>query len=366
MRVTIVGGGIMGLSTAWGLSRMGHAVSVFEQGPLPNPLGSSVDQHRLIRYAYGSMTGYMRMVGEAFEAWDRMWQDLGQRLYEPTGTLVLDTTRDGWAQQSAEALAAFGLPVTWLSAGEVAARFPQLETEGVTYAFHLESGGVLRAGAIVEALASYLPSTGVRIVPNTRVDQVDTERARVTLASGARVEADVVVVAGGAWATTLLPSLAARVTPSRQVVIYLAPPSDLEPQWAGAPMVLDIAPDAGFYLVPPIPGTGLKIGDHRFRLEGDPDEPRRASEQETHGLVELCRGRVRQLDRYTIAGTKVCFYTVEPEERFLVEALGKAWVVSACSGHAFKFGSVIGWRLAETIDGKRDPWSLTRWAAGGA
>jgi glycine/D-amino acid oxidase-like deaminating enzyme len=58
----------------------------------------------------------------------------------------------------------------------------------------------------------------------------------------------------------------------------------------------------------------------------------------------------------------VCFYTVAPGERFVVEAYGRAFLVSACSGHGFKFGPLIGLRLAEAIEGKRR--DLTSWAAG--
>src|SRR3546814_6212863 len=90
LKVIVVGGGIVGLSTAWALRRHGAEVTVVEQGPLPNPLGSSVDQHRLIRYAYGAQAGYTRMVHEAFHAWEAVWRDLGARLYSETGTLVLD------------------------------------------------------------------------------------------------------------------------------------------------------------------------------------------------------------------------------------------------------------------------------------
>ncbi len=43
----------MGLCAAWALERRGHEVTVFDQGPVPNPLGSSVDQHRMTRLFYG-------------------------------------------------------------------------------------------------------------------------------------------------------------------------------------------------------------------------------------------------------------------------------------------------------------------------
>jgi len=65
MKVTIVGAGIMGLSVAWALHGQGHQVMVYEQGTIPNPLASSVDQHRLIRFPYGRELGYTYMVAEA-------------------------------------------------------------------------------------------------------------------------------------------------------------------------------------------------------------------------------------------------------------------------------------------------------------
>ena len=73
MKAIIVGGGIMGLATAWALARDGHEVELFEQGPLPNPLASSMDEHRLIRHPYGDHRGYARMIDDAYAAWDLLW-----------------------------------------------------------------------------------------------------------------------------------------------------------------------------------------------------------------------------------------------------------------------------------------------------
>src|SRR6476660_2480220 len=78
MKILIVGGGIGGLACAWALTKAGHRVILLEQGPLPNPLAASGDEHRMIRRGYGSADGYARIISEAFAAWDEMWRDLGR------------------------------------------------------------------------------------------------------------------------------------------------------------------------------------------------------------------------------------------------------------------------------------------------
>ena len=155
MKAIIVGGGIMGLSTAWALAKSGHDVELFEQGPLPNPLASSMDEHRLIRHPYGDHKGYARLIDPAFAAWDLLWRDLGVTLYAPTGTLALTGNGADWAERSARTLAAIGRPMTELTIDQLRQRFPLLNAGGVERAFWLDTGGVLFAQDIVTALARH-------------------------------------------------------------------------------------------------------------------------------------------------------------------------------------------------------------------
>jgi len=169
-------------------------------------------------------------------------------------------------------------------------------------------------------------------------------------------------VAAGAWVSRLLPEMASRVSPSRQVVVYAAPP-DRE-AWSRSPMLMNLGPENGFYLVPPVAGRGLKIGDHRFTLEGDPDRDRDAHLAEAEPVLAAARRRLRGFEDWRIDRLRTCFYTVEPQERFVVEPAGRAgWVMSPCSGHGFKFGAVLGLRTAAALETGAD---ISAWAAGRA
>jgi len=366
MKAIIVGGGVMGLSTAWGLARDGHDVELFEQAALPNPLASSIDEHRLIRHPYGDHAGYARMIDPAFAAWDLMWRDLGCKLYASTGTLALTGNGADWAERSARTLAAVGRPMNELAIDELRRRFPLLDARGVERAFWLDTGGVLFAQDIVTALARHLAQQArVHLHANTSIRAVDLEHARVTAADGASHAADAVVVAAGAWVGRLLPEAAGRLVPSRQIVIYFRLPEDQRAAWAKGPMIIEKTGEVGLYLVPPMEGRGFKVGDHEFSRRGDPEADRMVSEDEIRPLLERCRSLFKGFDSWRTDRLKVCFYTVTKDERFVVERQGsKGWLMSPCSGHGFKFGALMGLELARTIATNRDPLQHARWAAG--
>jgi glycine/D-amino acid oxidase-like deaminating enzyme len=273
MRVIVIGGGIMGLCTAWAVHRAGHEPVLYEQGPIPNPLASSCDEHRLTRFTYGAMTGYARMVHAAHAAWDRLWADLGHSHFHPTGTLIVAREDDGWVRASERCLAAMALPFETWSLDMLAQRLPFLRFAGAHFALFTPSGGVLFAERILSDLGRWLSDQGVAVHAGTPVTDIDTARAAVRTAAGRSDRADALVVAAGPWSPRLLPALTGRVTPSRQVALHLEPPAKALAEWRAAPMVLDQieAARGGFYAVPPVAGTRLKVGDHAFSLRGQPD-----------------------------------------------------------------------------------------------
>ncbi len=353
MKVAIIGAGIGGMSTARELSRRGVQVALFDQGPIPNPIASSVDEHRITRHTYGGLPGYAALMPAAFAAYDDLWRDIGRSHYLATGIVYL--TRGGiddYPQVAAD-LDALGIPHRPLGLDQLAMQLPHVALDGVSSAFKAEGSGILFAARIAHDLAAWLAEAeGVTLHPGAHVSAVDPV-AGTLVADGVTHSADVVVVAAGAWVSDLLPGLAGRLIPSRQMVLYLDPPAHLVQAWARSPVLVDVGPTHGAYILPPREGTRLKIGDHRFTRLGHGSDDRIATPDDLAPVLAAARTALADFDSYAMTERKVCYYTVTADERFVLEPVGPAgWVQSACSGHGFKLGALMGRILARALTGE--------------
>jgi len=363
-KALIVGGGIAGLATAWALARRGYQVDLFEQGPLPNPKSSSYDEHRITRHAYGAMEGYAHLMPEAFRLWNRLFEATGRVHYDPCGAVYFLRHDSDWYDGVSRSLTAMDIPFRDIPLDQIERRFPMVDPAGLLRAVETEGAGMLFPIRILTDLVVLLPRLGVRLHTTTHIADIDPERATL-VANGATHEADVLVIAAGAWADRLVPAIKGVAIPSRQAVLYLAPPPDLADAWATAPVMLDVRHDGGLYTLPPRNGTRLKVGDHVFSRTGDPDEDRIATGHDLERLWPAARETYRDLDRYTVLEPKACFYTVTEHEEFIVQPFAAAaWVVSACSGHGFKLGALIGELAARGISGEVPAADITALAAG--
>ena len=113
---------------------------------------------------------------------------------------------------------------------------------------------------------------------------------------------------------------------------------------------------------------GVKLATEQFvtRTPGPEAWDRTSSREEA--LAQYARhaeGRLQGLAP-NWRSSAACVYTLAPDSRFIVDRdpmRDKVVVISACSGHGFKFGPLIGQRLTEAmILDKAEP--LTAWAAG--
>jgi glycine/D-amino acid oxidase-like deaminating enzyme len=354
VKLLVVGGGIMGLAAARAVAARGHEVELIEQGPLPNPLASSWDHSRLIRYTYGAQHGYAAMVTDAFAANADLFAALGRELYVETGTLVLVRGADPDADASRASLEALDVPHEVLDAAAVAARFPPLSTDGLAWALYTPTGGVVLAAPLLDALVADLQQrANVRLRPRRRIRAIEPEAGRVTDGDGAALAADRVLVTAGPWLAELMPDLAEYARPSRQIALDVEMAPVARAAWDGMPMVLDgiASRGSGFYAVPPVAGLALKIGDHSLSLAGHPDRDRTPAADERVRILELARRGLRHGGDLRVVHARSCFYTVAPERRFAARERGRTLVLTGFSGHGFKFGPLVGEMVARRLDG---------------
>lgn len=366
MRVIVVGAGIVGLSAAWALQRGGHEPVLFERGPIPNPLAASSDRHRLIRLAHSEGDGRGVIVHEAFAAWERLWTDLGRSHYRETGMLMTARDPGDWAVACRAGFDRNGTPYEIWDRTRLAARCPYLRLTERDWGLYTPRGGALLAERILHDLASWLASRGVAHHAGAEVATIDPDGAAVRLASGERLEADAIIVATGAWTGRLLPELTPVLESRRTMLAYLLPPADLAASWDDAPSFLDLGGPDDLYLVPPLEGLPLKFGAGSTAYPADPDAPRRLRPDEPERLLATLRPYLHDLDRYQVTECRICHYCFSPDERFVAGTLagGRVAYASGCSGQMFKFGAVMGERLAAAATGTLAGVELTAWARG--
>ena len=350
MNVIVVGAGIAGLSTAWSLVKAGHSVSIVEQGPIPNPLAASGDHHRIIRRAYGAATGYGRLITEAYAAWDEMWADLGESHLDPRGFVCISREPGDEAEEYREGLEAGNFPFELLEPDAAARRWPFLEAGSFRYAYFSTEGGALHCRKIAAGLAEWLRANGANVYEHSKVTKVDAEAGSIVLESGETMQADRIVVTAGAWVLKLFPELGGELTTWRTALAYVEPPADLKDAWEAAPVVLDIGGAVDGYVVPPSGGAGMKFGSGLHRVPtSDADWNRQPVPGEGEAIRNLFSPPIARIAEYAVTEVVTCAYTFTADDKFFAHEKGKCLIVSACSGHGYKFGAAVGRRVAAAV-----------------
>jgi sarcosine oxidase len=351
-KVLIVGAGIAGLAIALRLVERGLAPIVVDRGSIPNPRAASYDNHRLTRIPYGDQDGYAAAMPEAFAAWDRLWTKLGARLWADTGALCLSTAEGDWTDRSRSSLDRIGAKYELLDRTEIERRFPVLHAPDARFGLWTRPGGVLFADRIVEALAWRCAEQGVRMLPNVEIVALDPPRAK----DGTVFDVDLTVVCAGAWLGELVPDMAARAIPVRQIVAYVTPTASMAALWRGMPAMLDLGGPQGprgMFLAPDVEGRGLKLGctlqTRNVERAGTAYDP-----HEGQAVLGAYKDRFVDWGGYRLAKSVLCHWTRSPEDKFIFERRGANWIVSACSGHGFKFGALTGERAGDAIAEDRE------------
>lgn len=368
-RVLVVGGGIVGITSALALRARGHEVRVIDAGPLPHPLAESTDISKIVRLDYGDDETYTELMERALPRW-RAWS--AAPLFHETGTLFVRRTPlspGTFEHDSLELLERRGHRIERLDAEALRRRFPAWNTERYAFGYFNPQGGWAESGAVVSHLAREAKDAGVVIAEHTRAARLIERGAKVTgveTAAGDMLAADRVIVTGGAWTTDLVPELDAWLTAVGQPVFHLAP-DDVSlftsPRFAvfGA----DIA-NTGYYGFPANRDGLVKIANHGVgrRVHPSSEASRVVTPEQTEALRAFLRDAFPDLAGARIAATRLCVYGDTRDQHFWIAPHPdrEGLVVAAGgSGHAFKFAPLLGDLVADAMEGAVHP--KFRWRA---
>ena len=336
------------------LSEKGCTVTLIEQGEIPHPRAASFDQQRIIRQLYPGADGYARLVDLALAAWERLWERLGRSHLAETGVLGISTEPEDWTDRGRAGLDRLGIPYRLLEIAELRDRLPQLQFPDRAIGIFTTRGGALFPDRIATDLAQALRQSGVALVPREKVVEIDPVAGRVVTESGMSFLADRIVYSGGAWAGALFQDLAATLTSYRQAILYVAAPAKWAAAWADTPVIVDLGGDGGCYVVPPLDGSDLKLCAPDHRRRGDPDRDVALDADEDQAIRAYFRYALPDIADYRTLYMKTCFYTMSPDDRFLLQRRDRLIFFSGCSGHGYKFAALNGEKLAQVILGEAD------------
>lgn len=350
--VIVVGMGAMGSATAYQLARRGKRVLGLERFGIPHAMGSSHGHTRIIRLAYYEHPSYVYLLRRAYELWREIEAVSGEKLLYTTGSIDAGP-EDSWVfKGSLESCKLHDIPHEVLSGAELHRRHPGYELPPDHAALLQPDGGFL---APERCIVSHVEAAQARGAEVHAMERVLEWRP---LENGVRVrtdrgtyEAEKLVVTAGAWEADLLDILDGLAVPERQVLAWLQParPEKFRPE--NFPVFNLLVDEGRFYGFPVFGVPGFKFGKY-FHLNetGRADDLDREVHDYDEEVLRNFAGRYFPDGAGPTMDLATCMFTNAPDHHFIMDVhpeYEQVSFASPCSGHGFKFASVVGEVMAD-------------------
>jgi sarcosine oxidase len=348
----VVGVGGMGSAALYHLARRGQRVLGLERFDVPHELGSSHGVTRIIRLAYYEHPSYVPLLVRAYELWRALEREAGEQLLHVTGSLDAGPRGSEIPEGSRRSCDLHGLPYELLDAAEIGRRFPGYRLPRGHVAVLQPEGGFLLPERCIVAHVAGAQALGAEVHAREAVLDWHAHGDGVRVRTDRTVyEADRLVLSAGAWMGKLVPGLRGLAVPERQVLAWLQPRRLDLFQPARFPVFNLLVDEGRFYGFPVHAVPGFKFGlYHHLYQDVDPDAMDREPRPEDEAVLRAFAERYFPDGAGPTMALKTCIFTNTPDEHFLIDRLPElpqVVVASPCSGHGFKFASVVGEVLAD-------------------
>lgn len=349
--VMVLGGGIVGASTAYSLAKQGNAVLLIDQFKPGHLHGSSHGDGRVVRFNYTEAI-YIEMAQLVYPAWQALSDAAGIPLIQETGLLEYGPKDCAPIDATAKLFDDLNIPYERFAVEDVVNRFPQYRFAAHTQLLYQKAGAVAFATPAVRALWKLTEDLGGKTI-NQRITQIDVGET-ITLSNkmGDTWTGNKLVMATGGWSAKIaeMLELALPLEITQEVLAYFPVQNERINHTIGhMPVMIDYHDLANpFYTLPQVDVPGVKVGWHHVGTETDADARTAASPH----ILEGIQGWVSQIYPHLLPDpiqVDTCLYSNTPDYHFVLDhhpTYDNVVIGAGFSGHGFKFGPVLGDLLA--------------------
>ena len=314
---------------------------MFDRFTPPHAQGSSHGESRIIRTAYFEGSWYVPLLQEVFPLWRELEKVSGRQILTMTGALMIGSETSDVVAGALHSAREHHLDAELLDTADFRRRYPGHVVRDGDVAVLDRQAGVLNPERAVAAMLSQ--------VADKRFER------RVESIEDVRKDFDAVVVAAGPWTSELIDWIPLVV--ERQVHGWFSIARDaLAGGWFAPdrfPAFVRESPDSkGMYGIPSLDGKTVKVGRHHQGETTDPERIRRRVDDSDLDPLRLLTSRHLRGVSGHVERTLTCMYTNTPDENFVIDFSpddARVVVISACSGHGFKFGPIVGDIAADLV-----------------
>ena len=376
-RLTIVGGGVMGLMTAYYAAPLATSVTVLDKSRIGDPGTASFALTRSVRNDYLDPQ-YSRLAFEARQLWLDLQQRAGERLLVDCGCLNLvkaSLTPDvpaSYAMRSFAVMEELQLRCEALPGPALAERFPQFAADG---GWLDVDAGFADVAAVTALLRSVVPARGAEIREEAQIRAITRSGGgwQVQTSAGL-VESDVLVITAGLGTNELLeliPGCSVRfpLSPDRPMQSkYFIPDPAARDQYTESALPVFAYLDVGIYGHPMYSGRtpGVKIGFYRPPDAAVVPSPVSSVEDFVAECMPGLRGAAA-VDVAAASGVDTCSYDLVGDEDFIlgpVPGAGSAFVGVGWRGTGYKFAPWVGRVLAQLAVQQGTVYDISRFTPG--
>jgi sarcosine oxidase len=374
-RLVIIGGGVMGLMTAYYAAPFAESVTVLEKTRVGDPATASFCLTRSARNDYLDPE-YARLAYEARRLWLDLQARADERLLVDCGCLnivkasVTPDLASSYAERSFAVLQQLRLPRRAFSAAQLRQWFPQFDAD----AGRLDiAAGFIDVPVVTRFLQGALRARGVRVAERVTVRGISRSAGGWTVSTGSTQEAgDVLVITAGLGTNDVLgllpgdpvrfPLRPARPLQSR----YFIPAARVRHLFTERALPVFAYLDIGIYGHPLYEGRtpGVKIG---FYNPADVAAVRSRIASVEDFVAECLPGLrgAQAVDVAEASGVDCCWYDLVADDNFILGPCpGVPDVLTGAGwrGTGYKFAPWVGRVLAQLALRRRTDYDIRRFA----